>query len=253
MIEQSEFPPVNQVVIAAGGRGKRMGNEMGSAPCKSLLEYRGQTMLGWLLDSLQANGFDDYLVATNPHCVDGVSGVLLEKGISTPPLTIDLDAGFRRVAGHFEDRLASRFLLLNGHHPVPEVHIGKMLMKASTRQIVMTAYENGKYTLDSLHGFIVEDETREPVKIREKILVDSDLANTFTYARHPYIVTPEAVRRGSADNYRYIFGAYIFPGQESNGEAGIVKADFPPEFDYPEEFAVTKQDLDRRLGHDIEG
>ncbi|MFA5003776.1 MAG: NTP transferase domain-containing protein [Candidatus Saccharimonadales bacterium] len=247
MTEQYEIPSVNQVVIAAGGRGKRMGSEMGSVPCKSLLEYRGQTMLGWLLDSLQANGFDDYLIATNAHCVDGVSAVLQHKGIAKPPATIDIDEGFRRVPRHFEGQLADRFLFLSGHHPVSAEHIGKMLVKATVHPIVMTAYDNGKYTLDSLHSFIVEDEAGEPVKIREKFLVEEDLADTFTYVRHPYIVSPEAVQRATDDNYNHIFGTYVFRGQESKGGIGIVTADFAPEFDYPEQFEVTKQDIDRRL------
>jgi NDP-sugar pyrophosphorylase family protein len=249
--ERLEHQPVHQVVIAAGGRGKRMGGEMGSAPCKSLLEYRGQTMLGWLLDSLQVNAIEDYLVAANPHCIDGVSAVMRQKGIEKPPLTIDLDEGFRRVPRHFEGKLADRFLLLNGHHPVPAAHFENMLFKATENPVVMTAYDNGRYTLDSLHAFIVEDETRDPVRIHEKILAEKDLADTFIYARHPYIVSSETIRRASDDNYRYIFGAYIFPSPMSGGEASVVKADFAPEFDYPEEFEVTKRDIDRRLLHEL--
>lgn len=224
-----------------------MGEAIGSAKCKALLEYLGQTMLGHLLDSLIANGMEDYLVATSSHCVDDIQAVLEEKKIQAR-VVVDNGEGFRAVPTQFADTLDERFLFVCGHHPVSRTHIGAMLAMATEVPSVITTYDNSHYTMDKQQRTIVEGvpTTSRPVLL-EVDMTQEPVPDEHFYVRNPYIASGAIVEDAVADGYRHTFSRYLVESWRRGEGLGIVEADCPPEFDYPAEYELIKRSLDERV------
>jgi choline kinase len=72
----------------AGGFGTRLGEELNPKSCKSLIEYKGQTLIAHLIDNLKSAGIQNILIATNEHSHQEILEIAKSKDIS-PHLQIN--------------------------------------------------------------------------------------------------------------------------------------------------------------------
>lgn len=236
---------VTQVLIMAGGHGSRMSKGLNPRGCKSLIEYKGQSMIGHLLDHLLEAGIERIIIATNVHSHDAIKEIVTEKQILSAIVII---ADGKPVAGipeyngvpyELRDLLDERFLMVCGHHPVSVSHITNLIHQSVTYKNVLSAYSNVLFTMDKMKRLILINSQLQYVNLENDIV-----ANNHLYARNPYIVERKILDSVHDDNYRETFSYYIFKQSEvEKNTLGVAIADMPPEFDYDSEYIKVKDFL----------
>ncbi len=232
----------------AGGHGSRMSKELNPYGCKSLIEYKGQSMIGYLLDSLLEAGVQEIIIATNIHSHNAIKDIVDKKEI---PNTIVIVADGKSVVGipeyngvpyELKYLLNERFLMVCGHHPVSVSHITNLIHQSATYKNVLSAYSNVLFTMDKMKRLILTGSQLQYVNLENDTVADDHL-----YARNPYILERKILDSIHNDNYRETFSYYIFKQSEmKKNTLGIAIADMPPEFDYDAEYVKVQHFLDTK-------
>jgi choline kinase len=220
-----------QALIAAGGYGTRM--MLSEASSKCLLEIGGKTLLARLLLSLHKSGIKKVIIATHSHSYDEVEKIV-EQGPNFEEYKItNSEHGFRKIPSSVNKFLDEQFLFVCGHHILPEQYIVEMLEEAKSHKIVVTLYDNQKFPNDKKDRLIYNEGTME--------YISDSTPSEYLYTRNPFIVDNETIKLSARDNFSKPFSYYIFERVNHLNDFGIVKADFPPEFDTRTEFEETKK------------
>lgn len=186
------------VLIAAGGRGVRMGN---CGP-KSLIQIDGKPLLRYTLECLKEAGFKNLLVCiddarlepcyrTASSAIAGASLILGPPQPSTFP-----------VARQHAQACHDNFVFAYGHAPRPPELFARMRCAPS-----------------SLCGCLVEDSSlREPVRI-----------GSAQFLEPPFCLPKRLIEESTAVSWMEFF-------EQHRGLIRSFPADGPPEFNHPEEF-----------------
>ncbi len=236
---------VGQALIIAGGLGTRMSLNMNPLRCKSLIKYKGEFMIGYLLDNLVTGGISRFVIATNTHSHQLICEIVKRKKLKNVLVIVAYGENggipdFNEVPYQVKDLLEERFLMVCGHHPVSVQHIKKMVNCAEKHANVFTGYKNKVYKIDKEKRVIYENNSFKYIDLtKEKIGED------YIYVRNPYILQKEIIISVHESRLAETFSYYIFKKwEESTEELGVVMADMPPEFDYDEDYEKTKNFLD---------
>lgn len=241
-MNQTESAPVTQAVIASGGFGTRLGEALNPKRCKSLIEYKGQSMLGWLIDALIAGGIEDFVVATNNHCDAAVREILETKHLSDAAV-LTTPSGLRTVPYQARHLLQARSLFACAHHPLTSGHVARLRTAAESYQNVISAYRPDVYPPGKEHAIVTDEIITEPPSFSyQNPSTGLDLKNRM-YVRNPYVFSRDIADKTKADDFKYTFSRYLYQDWVDGTSLGVVEADMPPEFDYPEQYEQTKQFL----------
>lgn len=248
---------IKQTLIMAGGFGIRLSKELNPKSCKSLIEYKGQTLIAHLIDNLKSAGIQNILIATNKHSHEEILEIAKSKDINLENVIIENGEindkpEFAEVPYKLLNVLENRFLMICGHHVVPVAHIQKMLEVSKIYINVMSLYKNNieidKQTLEhekDLSRLVLDENTKKLKEIKgEEILKEEK----YLYARNPYILDKDIIKYSHDNNHALPFGQYVAKENKNrNTSIGFVISESPAEFDYPFEFEETKKYLDTKL------
>ena len=245
---------IKQTLIMAGGFGTRLGKDLNPKSCKSLIEYKGQTLIAHLIDNLKSSGIENIIIATNKHSHEEILEIAKSKNIN--PENVIIENGelegkpeYGEVPYKLLNILENRFLMICGHHVVSEDHIKNMINKAKIYINIMSLYKNNleidKQTLASekdLSRLLLDENNNKLKEIKgEDILSEKE----YLYARNPYILDKDIIKYSHGNNHVLPFGEYILKENKNrNTSIGFVINEAPAEFDYPFEFEETKKYLD---------
>lgn len=237
---------VRQVLIMTGGFGTRMSSSVNPYRCKSLIEYKGQTLLGHLLDNLVKAGIDNFIVATNTHSQDACCAIVAGKNITNSNVLIADgkpivgNTEFNGVPYEVKHLLDDRFLMICGHHVVSVSHIKNMIKFSDEYDNVFTGYKNNQYPMDKEKRIVYDEGVFNYVDLsQDTVPVD------HVYVRNPYVLQKDILETIHIDKYKETFSYYLFKNwEQKKGSLGVVMADMPPEFDYDSEYEKTKIYLD---------
>lgn len=236
--ERPPLPPVKQALVAAGGFGTRMSESLNPARCKPLMEYAGQTMLGWLIDGLLAGGIDNVVVASGYHSDGSIRNILEQKQVPHTAAKL-ASKGFRTIPFEVQDILEDRFLFVCGHQPVPGSHVRGLREAAETHTHAITAYQSKKYPLAKEKRIVVDEEGGNRPSFRYVASGTSSLDPQHLYIRNPYIVSKEVIEQTKQDDFSYTFSYYLLKHWKEGGSLAVVEASMPPEYDTDEEYLLN--------------
>ncbi len=238
---------VNQVLIMAGGHGSRMSKEFNPYGCKSLIEYKGKTLISHLVDALVLAGLKKIIVATNEHSHEAIKNTLSGKAFENIKIIIANGNHFGKpeyagVPYELRDILEDRFLIVCGHQPLTVDYIKKMIDTSSHYDNVCTLYENIPVLTKKLLS-VVSSMDRYVYADKEIILKSVNSLNCdeqYVYIRNPYILTKDIVVTAYADRFHHHYTKYVTDAFVNNtASLGAVKTVIPPEFDYDFEYLET--------------
>jgi len=189
-----------EVVIAAGGRGVRMGK---CGP-KSLVEIDGEPLLNYTLKSLREAGFKSVLVCIDDARLEERFQTLCSQFPGVSVVVGEPEQSTFCIVKRYSALCDSTVLFLYGHAPrPPEVLEG-------IRSIIAPAC-----------GCLFEKSS----------VLNSVRLENGKYLEPPYFLKMQLVERTSATSWAGFFNQYKRVVQS-------ISAKGPPEFNCPEEFAI---------------
>lgn len=218
----------NQLVVAAGGVGSRMGSSLNGKESKVLIEYDGNPFLWYVLSWAKQSGIGKFFISVNQRNLKTIGNIASKLGID---FTLSMTGpGFKGVPLLFEKYLDERFMVICGHHPVPPEHLKKMLKSSS--EVVFSSFYY-------------------PNKHQREVRVEGDnleLSEEYMFGKYyidsPFIITKDLSRKIRDFNYKKSHHQLAFEHWRNGGSFEAVPAKMPPEFDYREGFERTKRFLD---------
>ena len=236
------FYLVNQVLIAAGGHGRRMSSSVNTTNSKPLIEYAGQPMLGHLFDVLLETGIESYIVSAGYHNYEIIKDIVKKKKVDAQVLPVS-HGGFRRIPYYVQDLLEDQFMFLCGHQPLSRQFLMEMIRTANIYDCAFTSYNNSEYPSGMYLRVLFEGDPNSP-QFKRVDTRSERVSHGHKYAINPFLATRQIVKISKEDKFQHHFGQYIFHHWMDGGSVGVVETSMPPEFDYDHEFERTKKFLD---------
>jgi len=149
-----------QAVILAGGRGSRL-RPLTDARPKPLIEFHGRPFLGYLLELLREQGFEQVLLLLGylPEAIQSYCGDGRRWNLSIDSVVSDVEDDTGRRLKLAASRLAPVFLLCycDNYWPMPFARMWQRYL-ATGAEAMLTVYENReRYTKDNVR---LDDEGR---------------------------------------------------------------------------------------------
>ena len=233
---------VKQIVIAAGGTGSRMSQNMNPLKCKALIEYEGFPLIYYLLSSAKESGIEEFFISiTEPYIKlmeDLADNLKIKSKILSPSPN-----GFEGVPSLFKNDLDERVLVACGHQFIPREHFISLIEYSKKFTAVYTAYQEPVHKIRDQPRRTLIHNLNDPENLRfEKVdLREMIIPNEFFYTRNPYIITREMVGEVEDNKFRSTVGMFIYEHWKKEGKVSAVKSIMPPEFDYDDELERTKK------------
>lgn len=218
---------LRQALIAAGGKGKRLGSLAQVYGSKSLIPIAGKPIVCHVIDWLRVASVEEIIVTVNYATEYRIMRELLGG-----------DPRVRVVANRFRkssiqcltphsNLLDPCFFFIYGHAPVPPAHL--MRMCSADQELVVSLYPTTS-----------QGEEQKKAARLENGLAVFDSRGTL-YVEPPHILTGEFVSLlTQASSWKEAFLKYAKP------VAGVL-AKHPPEFHYPADFEITKKFMEASL------
>lgn len=232
-----------EVLVIAGGFGTRMSDDINILSCKSLIEYKGKTMIEYLIINLIDAGISKIIIATREGVKDSISKIVENIILVKPDVSISVivetggSLDFHGVVLNLESQLKDQFLVVCGHHPITSFHVKEMFSLAKRFDNVCSAYKNNLNLIEKLNNQNpdLKRVIYENGNFIELSIHDRNFHNDYVFIRNPYIFNKKDLL-DYFSCFKKNFNDYI---QALKTPVGFVEADFPPEFDYDFEYQET--------------
>lgn len=206
---------IHQALVAAGGKGTRLGILARRYGNKSLLEFRGTPLLMYTIARLREAGFSDILVTVNYASERRKIADLFRKCEDVEVVGNRFRKSSLQCVLGAKSRLARQFLFVYGHAPAPVAHI-RDLVRVAEEGIAVSLYPSTSQSRKS----------RKPASVsgHSVIIGPGDLRSVFI--EPPHVLTTKfvaAIKR--CWSWREAFSRF------SEQVRGVV-AGHPPEFHY---------------------
>ncbi len=212
---------IRQVVVAAGGKGTRLGALAQKYGNKSLVPIRGLPVLSYTIEWLKEVGIREIIVAVNyVHEYRKI-----EKLFGDDP-RIKMVHGKRRTSSAqclppLRRILDLRFLFVYGHAPAPPGHLRNLLSVAEDGIVV------------SLYPTTTQGEMRKPARLSGRIVTLEESGPLFV--EPPHVLTLEFARLLQKT------GSWGASFRKYQGRILGVRAQHPPEFHYKRDFMAFQR------------
>jgi len=218
---------VNQLVIAAGGNGDRLG--LGSKP---LINYLGHPLIHYVISFALESGFKEFYISVNKDNKEGIKTIAENIGIEY--VLHEKAPGFRGTPLLFEEYLDTKFGFIAGHHVIPTYHYSLLQKAAKDKEVIFTVYNNKKYFAPIKDLILLNDDELMPSK--------EPIPENFSFIDHPYILTKQLMLDLRKENFKKSINQMIL-GINCKEKIKAINAIMPPEFDYKNEWEIFKQYL----------
>jgi hypothetical protein len=218
---------ISQAVIAAGGRGTRMGERARKFGNKSLIEISGRPILFYTIDWVRQSGITELILTVNHmNLYDQISELFKsDRNIKVVQNTYTKTSA--QCLPPLHDLLNDRFLFIYGHAPAPPQHL-HALTRIATEGISVSLYPS-----------TTQGETRKSATLSGDSVVLSDYDNLFM--EPPHVLDKDFVSNlPNAASWKEGFKTY-------RGRITGVVARHPSEFHYEADFAVFMDFMNRYL------
>jgi NDP-sugar pyrophosphorylase family protein len=231
-----------EALIASGGLGTRMPDSMNPKHNKSLIEYAGQPLIGHLIDSLKEGGINKFVFSSGYHNFEEIKNIVRSKNINA--IVVPYHGEFRYVPWMWKDLLGEQFLFVCGHHPLTARFVDNLIEASNKADSVITAYDNSKYPIQKEHKILFEGKLDNP-NLKPVNTQEEDVDPSHKYVRNPYVIKKKILNLAKAEKFKYTFSYYIYQEWKNGGSLIVLDPNIPPEFDYEDEFQLTKLFLDK--------
>jgi len=232
---------VTQALIAAGGYGTRMSADLNPMRSKSHMVFRGQTMLGYLLDSLKLAGIERFVIRANGHNYETTCLIVDQKRLNAVVKVVPSEGGFRNCPYYLRDLLDDQFLYICGHQPLPYLMLQQMITQAKRNACIMAAYDSKVYPIPIDRALFQYDSLHHLTGLK----LDPKVRHHTYYLSNPYVLTQEVMRSFRKTGFKVTLSDYLCSRLLLHDSIGAVLSTAPPDFDTDQEFALTKRYLDR--------
>jgi len=223
---------VKQLVVAAGGVGKRLDKDLNPLSSKVLIECNGKTLLWYLLNWAKQAGIKEFFISVNKKNKKKINNIAKSLGLKyylklTSP-------SFRGVPLLFEKKLDNRFMVICGHHPIPKQHLTKMLNSKKT--IVFSAFSHP-----------CKSQRQILVTSTNKLKPNSKYNPKSYYLDSPFIITKSLSKKMRSVNFQKTMHQLVYDYWLKKRSLGIIRTEIPAEFDDCNEFEEYLRFLKNKL------
>jgi choline kinase len=219
---------VKQLVIAAGGKGNRLG--LGSKP---LLKYINHPLIHYVILFALESDFKEFYISVNKDNKKDIQNIAKNLGIDY--VLHNKAPGFRGTPLLFEEYLDDKFAFISGHHVIPIRQYQRMQEASKENNIIFTVYNQPNYVILKRDIVLFEDNILIPTKIR-------NIPKNFTYIDHPYVLTKELMIDLKKNNFEKSINQLIYY-LKNKEKIKPLKAVMPPEFDYETDWKIFQKYL----------
>jgi len=199
---------ISCALIMCGGKCSRFGSD------KSLLEYKGEKMISYVLKTLKECGIKRVVLIANQDNYNLIREQVI-KIYKDFTLIKNNSKSFREGISHVENSLDENFLLVAGNQP---------LHKKTIKRILKTAEKTGKW-VTSLYPKEISNE-----EVFVSLLADKLVWGDKYVLQHPLVISKEIIGLQKDENFSNKLERTIFNQLNSKDIYGIL-AEMPPEFD----------------------
>ena len=216
---------IRQAIIAAGGKGLRLGALSKRYGNKSLVTVRGIPLVKITVDWLREVGISDVIIAVNYRSEYKKIATLFRNDVDVTVLYLQTKSGSANCIPALKDRLNKRFFFVYGHAPVPPEHLLAMLRKEA---LVVSLYPT----------------TTQEVANRKPALLKGNVVTTSVHGTL-FIEPPHVLTRAFVERLAEV-GSWKRAFQDYRGRIQGVLSSHPPEFHYYRDFCEVRRFLLQR-------
>lgn len=225
--------PIDTIIIAAGGRGRRFfGDDNEHSLGKPCIVYAGKPLLWYVCASAKQAGISKFCISYNQDNLSVIQDIVVDLRLdATLRMTTP---GFRGVPGVFKDKINDLAIFACGHHIIPWKHF--------------SALKNSGIgtSLYPLPAITASEKCLIPYEVATKLKEKSGPTHNDYYIESPYIIDRQLADFMSTHHTDTRWQNIYFEKWKNGQVINFTIADFPSEFDWTEQYALTVKLLENQ-------